>query len=197
MTSKPNRGCTPHLIAILVITIILLIIAKFTFRGLPERLPSSLPSDTQTPLQTPTISSNSWVDISLLPKTSTGSPNMPFMVKIFADSHQSLTTFLDLYVGFDKNKLSVESASPSAFFPNQVIFASTIDRDKGLIHLSFGSLSPATGSGTIAVLSGHIGPLATGSAQISILPESRAGGVGTNKSVLGHIQNAEFIITSY
>lgn len=182
--AKRNRGCTPHLFAILIFTILLLIVAKFTLRGLPEN-----PMVSPTPSPQPKL-----VDVAIIPSTIQVSANEQVTFDIHVDTKDIPITAADITLLYDKTKLAFKTASPAAFFPNQSVFTNSIQPDTGRIHVALGSLSTARGSGTLFRISGNILPVASGSATILVTSTSRIGVVGKATSVLGETKPAQIII---
>ncbi len=194
MGLKKNRGCTPHLFAILILAIFLIIIAKFTFRGLPE--PQALSMPTPSPQALATLSPTPAIEVAILPKSAIVTQNQKITLQIVADTPGLEITAVDISLRYDKNKLIFQTASPSSFFREQMVFANTVDGESGSVRVALGSLIPATRSGTLFLLLGQVLPGASGSAEIVIMPESRVGSVGTATSLLGKVMKSVLTIIS-
>ena len=169
-TQQKNRGCLPHLFFILLLIIVLLFIAKFTFRGLPEpQLPvTPTPSLSVEATSTPA----STVNLSFSPSVLTTSPKQRFKVELTVDPNGVQISALDLFFKFDNEKIFLQ-ATPSAYFQNQATFASVIDNEHGTIHMALGGLYPTTAQGTLITFSGYTLVTASGSASLAILPDSK------------------------
>lgn len=192
-SNMKNRGCTPHLFALLVLSIFLLIMAKFFFSGLPDVPQLQF-------LITPTVSpvpESKRARVFILPQKTSVLAGQMFDLQLVIDSGEHQLTLIDLALNYDKDKLSFEIASPSSFFTDQVTFANVIDNDKGSIRLALGSLIPVSGSGTLFSLSGTVLPTASGSAAVLFSGQSRAGAVGSAESVLGKTEGSELTIVSF
>lgn len=194
-SSKRRKGCTPHLFAILILLIALLIVAKFTFRGLPENPPFLAvlnPQPAVSPTPTPKL-----VDLTIVPPVQGASIGEPVNFDLTVSTNGISITAADVNIRFDQRKLMITSASPAAFFTDQVVFANTIDPKLGTLRVALGSLTPASASGRLFHLIASVLPTASESATLTILSSSRIGAVGSVQSVLGQTGSAQVQIRSY
>lgn len=175
-SAKKNRGCLPHLFFFLIFIIVLLFIAKFTFRGLPE--PQIFPTPTQSfPVET-TLTPASTINLLFSPSSLTTSPKQRFKAQLSIDPNGTQVSAVDLFFKYDNDKIFLQ-ATPSGYFQNEATFASVIDNEHGTMHIALGGLYPTTSQGTLITFSGYTLVTATGAASLSILPDSKftVGGV--------------------
>lgn len=181
-TAKTDRGCTLHLIAILVIVIILLIIAKFTFPGLPEI--SIAPTPANTPQPTAPITKK-LVNIKafLQPSTDQIAKDKEFLFAVGIQELASPVTTLDVTVVSQDKNIIMKSASPSAFFKDQITFVNSIATDSASVRIALGSVKPASGSGVLFTVVAHSSKSASGSATIMVSALSKGSSYGSTETL--------------
>lgn len=193
-SAKKNRGCLPHLFFFLIFIIVLLFIAKFTFRGLPEPqiIPTPIVPISESAVTSTPISS---VKLSFKPETMTTSPKQRFKVELAVDPGGIQVSSFDLFFKFDNDKIFLQ-ATPSAYFQNQAVFSNVIDNENGTIHLAVGGLYGTTSQGTLINFSGYTLVTASGSASLNILPDSKFTVSGVTKTLQSIVPLSISIVSS-
>ena len=185
LASRNHRGCTPHLFAILVITIVILIILKFSFSGLPElppieRIGTPTPSFAVSPTAAPQKA-----DLFMYATPASISAGQAFTITGNVNTNNVSLTAADISLRFDPEKLRFNDASAAAFFPKQVVFEEIVDNQTGRLRIAVGTLASSSASGILFTLKGTVLGTATGSAYLTVSPDSRLGIAGQQESVLG------------
>lgn len=158
---------------------------KFSFSGLPElppieRLISPTPSLILSPTNAPKKA-----DLYMFTTPASISAGQAFTVTGSVSTNNIALTAADIYLRFDPEKLRFNDASAAAFFPKQVVFEEIVDNQTGKIRVAVGTLASSSASGILFTLKGTVLGNATGSAYLTVSPDSRLGIAGQQESVLG------------
>lgn len=158
---------------------------KFSFSGLPELPPiERLISPTPSLILSPTTAPKK-ADLYMFTTPASFSAGQAFTVTGSVSTNNLALTAADIYLRFDPSKLRFNDASAAAFFPKQVVFEEIVNNQEGKLRIAVGTLSSSSSSGVLFTLKGTVLGTATGSAYLSVAPESRLGIAGQQESVLG------------
>lgn len=135
--------------------------------------------------------------LSLNPSTQILRPQQQFEVGVIMDNEESPISGVSLKILFDKRMIVMSLPQVESYFPNPVVFENSIDDKLGIISISLGSITPATGSGTLVKLSGIINSGVSGETDLVILPESKIMRQGSTASILTSTNHATLNVVLY
>lgn len=130
------------------------------------------------------------VSLSINPKTNSFKLQTDFDVEVVMDSRGKEIWGTDLAISFDPTQVRIDKVQAGNYIPKPLVLENRVDKEKGVINFSVGTLQAAKGKGVVATL--QVRPIREGETTISFLPQTQVAMKGKENSAVIEFHNFKF-----
>lgn len=133
--------------------------------------------------------------LSILPPTKTVEEGEAFSLSVSINTAENVVTAAELYITYDKDKLTLESVTPGTFLPVELV-RPAINNAAGTASMTFGAqpANPPQGSGVLATL--NFKALSSGSARVGFGSQTQATGIDETTNVIVGMSSSNVLIAA-